>query len=243
MIVQQMHIAWGVELDKTNRLEYPDFRPEEVDYWLNRSVEDIVRQRYTGMNATRSSVEETQKRRDDLRNITKNYTIAITLVQTADNKPNGYFVSLPADYYYALEEEVEIAYVDCHGGTTFYEYMPDYGIYIGDARRRIPVKPITHDRYNKIKEDPFNTPNEDEAICLPYQGDKNEIIVGSGIYPITYYLRYLRKPATISLSGSVNCDLSQHLHAEIVTNAVNLAIENIESPRIVTQGQQVVKNE
>lgn len=227
MNIGQMHIAFQLELDKTNRLEYPDFLPEERDYWLNRSILDTVRQRATGRNATATSAEETEKRRDDLRNITKNYSVSV-FTQNSNNKPNGYFVTLPDDYFYTLNEEVLYSHNDCHGNT---------------VTDRKPVRPTTHDRYNKVIYDPFNKPYEEEILSLPYEGNTNELLFEPGDTPITYYLRYYRMPAEVSLSGGVDCDLSWHLHSEIVVNAVNLAIENIESPRVITQGTQVAKNE
>lgn len=229
MTVQEMHIAFKLELDKTNNLQYPAFEPEEIDYWLNRSVSDIVKQRFTGNNPKRESVEETQKRRDDLRNITTNYTYNGPFVNTMNNKPNGVFVPLPADYYYALEEEVLLSHPDCRNQL---------------IQERIIVRSITHDRYNKMVRDPFNQPNEDEIFCLPYENLQNELITGDATSTvIAYYLRYLRQPAVINIFTSQDCDLSPHLHSEIVSYAVWLAVENIESPRVVTQVQQLSRNE
>lgn len=228
MTVQEMHIAFKLELDKTDNLEYPGYRPEEIDYWLNRSITEIIKQRFTGNNTRRESVEETEKRRDDLRNITKDYNISVFTSSIA-NKPNGVFVALPSDYYFALSEEASIAYPDCHGNET---------------EDRVPVRAITHDRYNKMIRDPFNKPDKTEIFSLPYEGSTNEIIVGNSTTTLSaYYLRYIRKPATVSLQGNISCDLSEQLHPEIVIYAANMAIENIESPRVVTQTQQLTRNE
>lgn len=235
MTIGRMHIEFKAGFDKSESLSYPDFRPEEIDLFLNKATESIVKQRYSGNNLRRESVEETQKRRDDLRMLTKNYT-STNITNTAENKPNGFFVGLPSDYWFTLEEEVSISYLDCHGTI------------LNDVRAS--VKPITHDRYNKIKLDPFNKPNKIELVSLPYgysttsQAMKNEIITDSPTTLLNaYYLRYIKKPVEVSLANNIDSDLSEHMHREIVDYAVNLAIENVESPRFQTQGSELLRNE
>lgn len=231
MNIAEMHIEFRAGLDKTNSLSYPDFRPEEIDLWLNKSIDSTVKQRYGGTNLKGSSVEETQKRRDDLRGITKDYHTTIIAPTSSENKPNGHFVSIPSNYWFALEEECEIEYNDCNGKP------------ITD---RVNVKSITHSRYDKIINDPFNKPDKTEVLCLPIEdgvaGMRNELI-SDGSTIKAYYMRYIRRPAKVSLNPAVNCDLSEHLHREIVDYAVNLVLENIESPRFQTQNVQISRNE
>ena len=38
-------------------------------------------------------------------------------------------------------------------------------------------------------------------------------------------------PEIVSLVNNVDCNLPEHTHDEIVKNAVNMALENIEQPR------------
>jgi ABC-type multidrug transport system fused ATPase/permease subunit len=61
--------------------------------------------------------------------------------------------------------------------------------------------------------------------------DSVELITDGNYSVIKYYLRYLRKPATVVLSPAVNCDLPEHTHDEIVKLAANMTLENIEQPR------------
>ena len=240
MNISRMHIEFKAGFDKSESLSYPDFRPEEIDLFINKAIENIVKQKYSGNNLKRESVEETQKRRDDLRMLTKNY-ITSTFTVNADNKPNGSFVQLPSDYWFTLEEEVDISYLDCHNNVV--------------SNVRASVKPITHDRYNKIKIDPFNKPNKIEVVSLPFgvssglqtqafsEAQKNEIITDSTTTLNAYYLRYIKKPVEVSLANNIDCDLSEELHREIIDAAVNLAIENVESPRFQTQGIELLRNE
>jgi hypothetical protein len=238
MNIQTMHIEFKAGLDKSESLSYPDFRPEQIDLFLNKAIEDIVKQRFTGNNPKKESVEETQKRRDDLRTLTTNFTSS-AFINTADNKPNGSFIKLPSDYWFTLEEEVSASYLDCHNNII--------------NNQRISVRPSTHDRYNKIKYDPFNKPNKIEIISLPFgyptgvlglATDRfNELITDSTTTLNAYYLRYIKKPQEVSLINSIDCDLSEHMHREVIDYAVNLALENIESPRYQTQINELLRNE
>lgn len=228
MDIARMQIEFRAGYDKSNSLSYPDFSPEEIDLFINKSISFIVKERYSGNNLKKESVEETQKRRDDLRELTTNAKILGPFISKDDNKDNGYFVTLPENYWFALEEDAIIGYYDCHNDLR-------YG--------RATVKPITHDRYNKIKNDPFNKPNKIEVLCLPYNTRQNEIIIDQESTLEEYIIRYIRKPAEVSLSAGISCDLSEHLHREIIDTAVNIALENIESPRFQTQTNELLRNE
>lgn len=231
MTISEMHNEFLVLLDKSNSLEYPDFNPEEIDIFLNKAQEAIVKQRFSGNNIKRDSLEETQKRLDDLRNLVKNSNTLVAPITSVDNKPNGRFVDLPTDYWFTIEDECTIT-KDCHGNLTY---------------SRIPVKSVTHDRYNKIINDPFNRPGSDFVIKL-FVGDNNiELITGDSNATtsnnLTYHLRYISKPVEMSFDNNISCSMSEHIHREIVDYAVNLALEDIGSERFKTQIVELQRNE
>lgn len=218
MTVSEMHIAFKFRMDKLDSLNYPDFEPIEIDLLLNQAQDRFVKQRYGINNIKRQSFEESQKRTDDLRNLV--VSAAITpLPTTSDNKPNGVFIQLPTtlneEYWFAVNEEASITISDCHNS---------------EEIRRVPVRFIQHDDYNKVIYDPFDKPWENEIIRLVSDG-YYELISDSGITINTYYLRYIKKPVRISLSGNVDCIMSEHTHDEIVDEAVRLALEGIEARR------------
>jgi len=111
MTIGEMHIDFKLELDKTSNLDNPAFEPEEIDAWLNKSIRKFSKTRYSGINIKRESFEQTQKRIDDLR----------TLVVETDlpcipggSKKNCYIADLDDledPYWFALSEEVIIAYL------------------------------------------------------------------------------------------------------------------------------------
>jgi len=59
----------------------------------------------------------------------------------------------------------------------------------------------------------------------------------------TLTLDYLRIPVQMELSSSVNCELADHTHHEIVDVAVKNIIEAIESPRYQTTSIEQQKSE
>lgn len=227
MTVAEMHQEFKIGLDKVDSLSYPNFLPEEIDILLNQAQEKFVKQRAYGNNPRRLGLEETQKRLDDLKNIISNFE-SVTFTSNSSNKPNGVFVALPDTYMFAIEEEASINYTDCNGKV---------------ANKRIDVVPTTHDRYNKVKRDPFHKPTDVEIHRLGYELNTSgntqtfELITGDNNTITNYYLRYLKTPISIKYgtqypvpSADVNCELSDHTHREIIAMAVVDALVDIESP-------------
>ncbi len=209
-----MHTSFKILLDKEDTLNFPNFEPEHIDYFLNEEGQDVlVKQRYSGrVDAKSQALEETQKRTDDLRVLITDVTILPEAVNVA-NKPNALFFTLPTDYWFAINEEANISYEDCSGAST---------------TSRINVKPITHDKYTKVIRDPFKGPSKKELLRLMYQNSA-ELIFPTGVTITNYKLRYIRKPQRISLSLDVDCELPDYLHQEVVKTAVASAIRTTQS--------------
>ena len=286
MTIEDMHISFKFGADKADTLSTPNFEPEEVDLWLNAAQDRFVKTRYSGLNVHRSSLEETQKRMDDLREIITNAEITPS-TETSGLKPNAVFFSLPNSseslYWFAINEEAEIMYKDCNStlllpnkdqlqAGVFY-ILTSGSITIGSqsysaptiveglngmtftgvgtlytsSSKRIEVKPIEHDKYNRLIKDPFNMPYENQALRLLYR-DKAEIIGTESVIPTKYFLRYLKRPLRVLLdltnsNNNVDCELSEHTHQEIVDLAVTMALENIESRRYQTNLNELNKQE
>ena len=113
--------------------------------------------------------------------------------------------------------------------------------------KRTRIKPKRHDEYNEFIRDPFNKPNENEVVRLSFQ-DSVELITDGTFAVSKYFLRYIRKPLEILLdllvpANSVNCELADITHQEIVEQAAQLALESIESPRYQTMTMETSKQE
>jgi len=209
-----MHTSFKLGLDKVDSLGYPNFLEDEIDLFLNQAQERIVKQRLGVNNIKQAGFEAIQKRTDDLRELVKNATLT-PIAQTSDNKPTGVFVTLPTDYWFIINEEVNLSFT-CNGTT---------------QSNRIMVRPIQHDDYNKIIKDPFNKPSKDEFIVRLMYQNYVELITGVNETVTAYYLRYIKKPLKMDYNNSVDCELADHIHQEIVDEAIKIALEDIEAQR------------
>jgi hypothetical protein len=211
----EMHTEFKLLMDKAGGAGSPSFLSAEIDRFLNIAQDKFVSNRAFGNNPRRTSFEEDQKRRDDLRMLISEYSS--TTNTNVEGKPNSTFFTLPDDYRHAINEEASI-------------YTEEDRV---NSIRRVSSKPITYDRYNRIIEDPFNKPDKNTVYRLDF-GEHNEagafeLITGEGQVISTYYLRYIKEPEQIS--SSQDCILSEHTHREIVRMAVVDALENVEQPR------------
>jgi len=157
MNVQEAHIAFDILLDKGGSLGYPDFLPEEKDFFINKATLRVVKSKLTGKSINplrKDSVEETEKRINDLRLLTVDYRIAPLARDVNKNKPYGNFVVLPDHFMYLLDETVNMREYDCHGLITDYS--------------DIEIKKTTHDKFNRMMKDPFNKPNLNRVLKLPF---------------------------------------------------------------------------
>jgi hypothetical protein len=212
MTISQFHIEFKFRLDKMDALNYPNFLPEEIDLILNNAQDRLIKQRYGFNNAKRQSFEETQKRTEDLKNITEN-TILTPLAYSVNNiDANARFVNLPTNHWFTIQERAGITCTNCGTPIT----------------QRVEVIPITHLEASKSLKDPFAKPNNEKVLRLMIAG-KVELISNCTI--VDYQLRYLRQPVKMSLSGNITCELSEHIHNELVDTAVSIALEGIEGKR------------
>ena len=237
MNISQMHQAFKLELDKSNALEYPAYLPEEIDFWLNKSIKTFVKTRYSGFNIKKQGFEESQKRIDDLRSLVKEDQL-VPVIDTNNttylDDITTYIVDLTTTtepYWFNLGEEVAIQYLDCRG--------------VSRQRRQFIIE-TTLNEYAREIANPFSEYRLEGGKARPlrlFMGDKVELITDGNYVPILYYLTYLKKPLEVSYSLSIDSDLTEETHDEIITLAVNLALENIESKRTNTQTIQLNKQE
>ena len=218
-----MHTEFKFLMDKIDSASNPLFLETEIDRLLNIAQDKFVTKRAFGNNPRRTSFEEDQKRRDDLRTLIVQSNLT-AIDDPINAKPDSQHFSLPDDYRHAINEEALL-----------------YAEETGTNYRRVSVKPITHDRYNKIIDDPFNKPHKNTVYRLGFGDDGNicELVHGEDQKISLYYLRYLKEPLQIA-SGQA-CILPDHTHREIIRMAVVEALEGIESPRY--QSSKIELNE
>lgn len=235
MNVAAMHIAVKMGLDKSEALSLPAFQTEEIDFWLNDAVDRFVKTRYSGNNPFGTSFEQSQKRVDDLRTLIVETRIVPILATDVFDKPYSFIVTtalFPIDYLLFLNDEVTISFNHSILGTV--------------TPLRTGVTECTSDSYFTRVSDPYSEHvlHLDYARPLRLFSEKGIELITDSNYTISYYyMRYIRKPDVISLTGAVNCDLPEYTHREIVEMTVNKLLENIESPRYQTHTVELNKIE
>jgi len=215
MTAAELHLEFKFRCDKLDTLNYPNFLPEEIDLILNNAQDRFIKQRYGLNNIKRQSFEETEKRTEDLKNITTNAILTPQPYSVDNIDATARFVLLPTDHWFTIQERAGITCANCGTPTT----------------QRVEVIPITHAEASKTLRDPFKKPNSYKVLRLTIDG-KVELLSSCTI--VDYQFRYLRQPVKIDLTTNTTCELSEHVHNELVDIAVGIALESIESKRSQT---------
>lgn len=230
--VQEMHISFKQGLDKFDSNNYANIEPEEIDLVLNQAQDAFVKQRYGSNNLAKNSFESSQKRTEDIKNIVKR-AIALTGVQSLPtltihpNNPitnidaNSVFVDLPAEHWIIVQEQATIQSKDCHGDIT---------------DNPVKVIAIQHNDYNHIIKNPFTKPSELKVLRLMTE-DGIELLHSKDTSIVGYKITYIRQPQRIDIFNSIDCELSEMVHQEIINLAISISLENLEAKRIQTYTQ------
>lgn len=212
MSVQELHQEFKFRCDKLDALNYPNFLPEEIDLILNNAQDRLVKQRYGINNIKRQSFEETEKRTEDLKNVTVNAILTPLAYATDNIDVTARFLTLPTDHWFTVQERCNITCTICGASVT----------------QLVEVVPISHSEFSKVIKDPFKKPNTDKVLRLMENG-RVELISSCTI--VNYRMRYIKEPVRIDINTGVTCELSEHIHNELVDLAVSIALEGIEGKR------------
>lgn len=273
MTIYELHLGYKERLDKASSGAYPDISSESVDEFINRAYSMLIKERYNGLNASSTSYEETQKRKDDLAHL----VVSVNLVRLAPKDSHGNniiseYYSLPSDYWITVSENVDIKPKGCNLAYERAVFM------------------ASHNQRSSILADPFQRPKLSKTVsfqeefngtqCKVLFRDADSLILK---YKLTYLRQYIklqrvdsrefagwqngtivRPPAptyhalnTINdvqiLVNGVTTTLKSwrlqeywaalQLHEEIIDKAVQLTLETIESPRLNSFSQVTVNHE
>jgi len=248
MTKSEMHIAFKIELDKVESLQYPAFLAAEIDYFFDRAQEQFIKSRYNGNNPTGTSFEQSQKRIDDLRFLVVEDTLSALFDDDIvsppytgpkiSEKPNCYVVDLTdvaADdpYMFLVGEECTITYTD--------------RISHAIVNKIQPITECSANTYVAQVHDPLSPHRLHYNTASPLRLIKSDYVelITDGTYSVlNYILRYIKQPTSFTmLLATESPDFPPHVHPELVKLAVNNAIENIESPRVQSYPNKVVEVE
>lgn len=221
MTVQEMHYAVDQGLQKVASSVYDYFLPEEVDFWLNRAQERYIKQRlYKQTDPKKVGFEGNVKRMDDLRMlITVDYEDGVVPSSLVD------FVNfdLPIDYMFLVNARVQF-YVN-HCGEQVDSADP---LVVRDLRI------VEQDKVYQHQQNPFGKTRAEAPVATIFDDTVRVFQEKEKFILKTLRLDYLRVPVDITLLTSVDCELAEHTHHEIVDLTVKSIIEAIESPRYQT---------
>ena len=203
MTINEFHTAFKLELDKTQSLELPAYEPEEIDYWINRAIENFVKTRYDGLNVKRESFEETQKRTYDLSTLvtmSKLDTMEIDSVPELSDLSDFYstagilstIANKPQDLFLIVNEEALIYYIDSSGN---------------DVRKHAYVKDTTLDRLSYELHNPYSEFRLHYGEAFPLRIERNNYIelISDGNYSIDgYFITYIKVPRRFNSLNTSN---------------------------------------
>lgn len=225
MDIFEMHISVRDELDKSGSLELPFFQPEQIDYWLNKAFDFYVEETAYPTVEGKIPFEQTQKRIDELREIVEPDKKVIPQVSGL----NKYLTKLPNDYKHLVR----------HTCTTSK----------GDQIQTVSGIITNQDKFNIQYKDPFWEPIAEEPLY--YIVGDYLVYDTKGNFEVTEsQLTYIKNTPKMRLgtqystpSSDVDCPISStFVQHQIINQAVNMILENIESPRYQTNLNELNKS-
>lgn len=203
------------------------FDEYEKSVFLTKAEQDLIVGLYSG-KISNEAFETTEEQRRYLDSLIKTKTYdtpnSTSNISVSDD---SVFYTLPSNIAFITLEQIIFNdnTLGCFNGS------------------RANVMPITHDEYNKVKDNPFRGPTRYKALRLDYGNNEVEII---SKYKVGKYLiKYVEQPSPIvlvnlpdelSINGvsiATDCKLHPLLHRRILEMAVREAL--------ISRGSQVKK--
>lgn len=233
MTILEAHIAFKIELDK-NAVNIgvsgcPSFLPEEIDYWLYSAYLSKVSTKFTGNNSLSAPFEGNSKRVADLEGLVKTDK-SISLLSEANTNRLTMTDFKSQIIYGSDSQEKRMFFIDAvlHFGST----------------KLTNVKLISHEATNRFLQTYSNKPWIEEPIAalednkLIVYIDK-DLMLGPYTIDITY-LAYPRRLNNEDITSGMT-EIPEYMQYEVVKLAADMAIENIESPRVQSHPQYVAQ--
>lgn len=232
MTSREFHIGFDIQLDKTMDFEYPYIQSEEKDFWLNQAQERIIKQKLFGNNPKQTSYDGSIQRVDDLKSLIKNDDL-IGVNYSADLTAYIKEFPLPNDYKFYVKSFVLVDKLMRTGFQSIQTPFPVDIIQRADMAKHMTISGINRPDLDKLKG--FL---EDEKLVVIHDSYTTNV----DTCKLTYIKNPLKFDYTIGLNGQVS-DLPEHVHPEILDEAIMLVLNNFESQRLANQIQVNKTNE
>lgn len=228
MTVTELHIAFKIEVDKNaNNVGMsgcPSFLPEEIDYWLYSALLSKISTKFTGNNTIQQPFEGGIKRITDLEKLVKTDNSLELLPEASTNRLilNKFTSSVT---YGGIAQEKRMFFIN--GLLQF-------------AGKRAWVQLVNHIDANKFLETYTNKPWIENPICI-LEKDRLIVFVDRDLMPGPYtidltYLAYPKKINNDDITSGID-EIPEYMQYEVIKLAADMAIDNIESPRVQTHPQ------
>jgi len=243
MTIAEMHQEFKIARDGVDSNFYPELLDAEIDYYLNEAMDRIVKTRYGKNNIYQKGFEEIQKRTDDLKRLTISRFAEVTLVPYYDAINESIY---RADVDTLFEDEAQTV----PAGEVYMFYIKSTVDTCTDDTlnccgwRRVNLR--QQDDLSPIAGDPFNRPKAGRPVVFFEDGDLYVWTERGGVIR-NVLLTFIKRPIRVDLGtyggAATDCELSEYIHKEIVQMAVDISLENLQSPRVQTNEENVQEME
>lgn len=205
----------------------PNLDIYEKSVYLTKAQLELVKNFFDPKgNKYNRGFEQSNKRRNDLKELIRNYKSTLNISSDAGIDDNSQFFNIPNSVFIIIQERAKVESSDlCVNGNT------------------LKVVPKTHDEYNEQIDNPFKKPDSKTIWRMDYysQSGNNKNVELITPYTVTEYkFRYIVYPSPIILGDLLSefpnetltidgvsqpqtCQLSESIHREILDRAVELA--------------------
>ena len=233
MTVSEAHIAFKIEADKNavniGMSGCPSFLPEEIDYWLYTAYLSKIATKFTGNNTIKTPFEGNTKRVADLEKLVKTDKGLTLLSETVSNRLTlNDFTSTVTYGNYSQDKRM---------------YFIDGVLHFGNNKIAV-IKLISQENAQRFLETYNNKPWIEDPVAIM---ENNKLIVFvdrdlmTGPYTIDLtYLAYPRKINNQDITSGMD-EIPEYMQYEVVKLAADMALENVESPRVQSHPQYVAQ--
>ena len=223
MNINDLHLAFKVELDKNSSgsafAGNPAFLPGEIDYWLNKALMQTINTKFTGNNKLQQPYEASVKRTADLEKLIKT---DVGIVPIADAGSNRLIL-----INFATTGVTE-------PGTTRMFYIQSL-LKFGD--KQVNVDLVNHEQAKRFLKTYNNNPWIPTPVATLHD-DTLTVYIDTTSMTGTYELdlTYVKEPTKFAYTNLTEfTELPEYMYNEIVSTAVALTLDNIESKRTETK--------
>lgn len=217
MTVEQMHTDFDLALQKISSFAVEGFESEEIDRYLNQAQLQIIKDRFSGLNEP--GFEDTKARTSDLSQVVQTGILipALDASSVFLGSAYEYLVSYPDDfmYYVAAEGEVTRTANPVIGTATY-----------------VPAQLVRNDKIDHFRvAPPHNIPWIRKPGVMFREGfmhwfcDHETTLIQARLVYVRIPDTILRD--TVDPSSSIQAELPEHLHTDIVNLAVAIAMRDL----------------